>query len=172
MNANKDYPSDLWKTLNELTSRNKSETNPSCIISEDKPVTDQKSIAAILNDYFTSTATKLADKIKSTYQPKQPPPATDLPYSLEFEKVDESFVFRELSFLKTNKVTSASIRSMQNYQKIQLLQLHLIQRRFSMPRSSHKHFQICGKKEKLFSSSKPTTRQHLTATDLSLFYLS
>ena len=50
VNANKDNPSNLWKALNELTSRNKSGTNPSCIISEEKPVTDQKSIATILNE--------------------------------------------------------------------------------------------------------------------------
>ena len=43
VNANKNNPSNLWKTLNELTSRTKSGTNPSCIISEEKPVTDQKS---------------------------------------------------------------------------------------------------------------------------------
>ena len=105
VNANKDNPSDLWKTLNNLTSRNKSGTNPTCIISEEKPVTDQKSIATILNEYFTSIGTKLADKIKSTFQPKQSPPATDLPYSFEFEEVDESFVLRELSSLKTKKAT-------------------------------------------------------------------
>ena len=105
MNANKNNPSNLWKTLNELTSRNKSGTNPSCIISEEKPVTDQKSIATILNEYFTSIGTKLADKIKNTFRPRNPPPATDLPYSFEFEEVDESFVLRELSLLKTNKAT-------------------------------------------------------------------
>ncbi len=44
------------------------------IISEDEPVTDQKSIATILNDYFTSIGTKLADKIRSTFSPKAPPP--------------------------------------------------------------------------------------------------
>ncbi len=54
VNSNKDKPSDLWKTLNELTSRNKSGTTPSCIISEEMPITDQKSIASILNEYFTS----------------------------------------------------------------------------------------------------------------------
>ena len=92
--------------MNNLTSRNKSGTNPTCIISEEKPVTDQKSIATILNEYFTPIGTKLADKIKSTFhQPKQPPPATDLPYSFEFEEVDESFVLRELSSLKTKKAT-------------------------------------------------------------------
>ena len=105
VNANQDNPSNLWKTLNELTSRNKSGTNPSCIIFEEKPVTDQKSIATILNEYFTSIGTKLADKIKNTFRPRSPPPATDLPYSFEFEEVDESFVLRELSLLKTNKAT-------------------------------------------------------------------
>ena len=43
--------------------------------------------------------------MKSTFQPKQSPPATDLPYSFEFEEVDESFVLRELSSLKTKKAT-------------------------------------------------------------------
>ena len=45
------------------------------------------------------------DKIKNTFRPRNPPPATDLPYSFEFEEVDESFVLRELSLLKTNKAT-------------------------------------------------------------------
>ena len=58
------------ETLNELTSRNKSGTNPSCITPEEKPVTDQKSIATILNEYFTSIGTKLADKIKNTFRPR------------------------------------------------------------------------------------------------------
>ena len=70
VNANKNNPSNLWKTLNELTPRTKSGTNPSCIISEEKPVTDQKSIATILNEYFTSIGTKLADKIKNTFRPR------------------------------------------------------------------------------------------------------
>ena len=105
VNANKNNPSNLWKTLNELTSRTKSGTNPSCIISEEKPVTDQKSIATTLNEYFTSIGTKLADKIKNTFRTRNPSPATDLPYSFEFEEVDESFVLRELSLLKTNKAT-------------------------------------------------------------------
>ena len=102
VNSNKDKPSDLWKTLNELTSRNKS---PSCIISEEMPITDQKSIASILNEYFTSIGSKLANKIRSTFQPKQLPPSTDLSFSFEFEEVDESFVPRQLSSLKTNKAT-------------------------------------------------------------------
>ena len=101
----KDKPSELWKTLNELTSRKKSETSPSCIISEDKIITDQKSMATILNEYFTSIGSKLADKIKSTLQSKPHPPLTNLPSSFEFEEVDESFVHQELSFLKTNKAT-------------------------------------------------------------------
>jgi hypothetical protein len=54
VNANKDNPSDLWKTLNNLTSRNKSGTNPTCIISEEKPVTDQKSISISIYLYLLS----------------------------------------------------------------------------------------------------------------------
>ena len=42
VNYNKDNPSDLWKTLNELISRNVSSQSPSCIISEDEPATDKK----------------------------------------------------------------------------------------------------------------------------------
>ena len=105
VNTNKDKPSELLKTLNELTSRKKSETGPSCIISEDKTITDQKSIASILNEYFTSIGTKLADTIKSIFQCKQYPPSTSLPFSFEFEEVDETLVRQELSFLKTNKAT-------------------------------------------------------------------
>jgi hypothetical protein len=105
VNANKDNPSELWKTLNELTSRSKSGTNPSCIISEEKPITDQKSIATILNEYFTSIGRKLADTIKSTFQLKTPPLSSDLPYSFEFKEVDESFILQELGSLKTNKAT-------------------------------------------------------------------
>ncbi len=105
VNSNKDKPSDLWKTLNELTSRNKSGTTPSSIISEEMPITDQKSIASILNEYFTSIGSKLANKIRSTFQPKQLPPSTDLSFSFEFEEVDEPFVLRQLSSLKTNKAT-------------------------------------------------------------------
>ena len=43
VNADKDNPSGLWKTFNELTSRNVSRQNPSCIISEGVPETDEKS---------------------------------------------------------------------------------------------------------------------------------
>ncbi len=50
--ANKDNSSGLWKTLNELTSQNKLGTTPTCIISDEKPVTDQMSMATISSDYF------------------------------------------------------------------------------------------------------------------------
>ena len=76
----------------------------------EKPITDQKSIATILNEYFTSIIRKLANKIKSTFQLKTPPLSSDLPYIFEFkhrfEEVDESFILRELGLsLKTNKAT-------------------------------------------------------------------
>ena len=60
VNTNKDNPSDLW------ASRNISGQSPSCIICEDEPVTDKKSITAILNDYFTSIGTNLADKMDNS----------------------------------------------------------------------------------------------------------
>ena len=67
-------------------------------------MSDQKSIATILNDYFTSIGMKLAEKIKSTFRPKAPPrPPCNLPYNFEFEEVDEFSVLRELASLQTNK---------------------------------------------------------------------
>ena len=39
-------------------------------------------MATILNEDFTSIGTKLADKIKSTFQSKQHPPSTNLPSKL------------------------------------------------------------------------------------------
>ena len=105
INADKDNPSGLWKTLNELTSRNISGQKPSCIISEDESVTDEKSIATIFNDYFTSIGAKLADKIKSKFGPKVQSAPRDLPYSFDFEEVDESTVLQQLARPKTNKAT-------------------------------------------------------------------
>ena len=104
VNADKDNPSGLWKTLNELTSRNVSRQNPSCIISEGVPETDEKSIATILNDYFTSIGAKLANKIKHAFAKALPTPV-NLPYIFEFKKVEESSILRELEALKTNKAT-------------------------------------------------------------------
>ena len=105
VNADKDNPSGLWKTLNELTSRNVSRQNPSCIISEGVPETDEKSIATILNDYFTSIGAKLANKIKQAFGTKAPPTAVNLPYIFEFKEVEESTILRELAALNTNKAT-------------------------------------------------------------------
>ena len=162
----------LWKTLNELTSRNKSGTNPSCIISEDKPVTNQKSIAAILNDHFTSIRTKLADKIQSTYQPKQPPPpATDLPYSFEFEKVDELFVLRELSFLKTNRATGLDQINAKLLKDSASTIASNLTKVFSASLLSQTFPDIWkkGKIIPLFKTNDPTAPN---TTDLSLFYIS
>ena len=103
INSNKDNPAALWKTLNEITSRDKSKTTPSCIISDDVSVNDQQSIATIMNEYFTTIGSKLADKIKEKFKPVSPAASTPSPYNFEFEEVDESQVFRELKNLKTNK---------------------------------------------------------------------
>ena len=54
---------------------------------------------------FAKILAKFADKIKSTFQTKQPTPPADLRFSFDFEEVDEPFVFRELSSLKTIKAT-------------------------------------------------------------------
>ena len=166
VNSNKDKPSDLWKTLNELTSRNKSGTTPSCIISEEMPIADQKSIASILNEYFTSIGSKLANKIRSTSQPKQLPPSTDhLSFSFEFEEVDESS-------LKTNKATGLDQISAKLLKDSASTIASSLTKTFnaSLARSSHKPSQIFGKKGKLFLSSNPMIQYNLTTTDLSLSY--
>ena len=62
--SNKDNPGELWKTINEITSRNPTKTTPSCIISENIPVNEPRSIATIMNDYFTSIGSNLRIKLK------------------------------------------------------------------------------------------------------------
>ena len=82
-----------------------SRQNPLCIISEGEPVTDEKSISKIISDYFASIGAKLAAKIEHKLGTKAPPPLVDLPYSFDFQEVDEPSVLRELAALKTNKAT-------------------------------------------------------------------
>ena len=80
INVNKDNPAGLWKSLNEITARDKSRTTPSCIISDDVPVNDQQSIATIMNEYFTTIGSKLANKIKEKFKPKAvPSPSSPFP---------------------------------------------------------------------------------------------
>ena len=99
----------LTKTIplafgNEITARDKSRTTPSCIISDDVPVNDQQSIATIMNEYFTTIGSKLANKIKEKFKPKAvPQPSSHFPYCFEFKEVDESLIFCEVRKLKTNK---------------------------------------------------------------------
>ena len=61
---NKSNPSALWETLNDITSRE--ERIPiSCIEDDGVQYCSNKSIAKILNNHFSTTGTKLAQKLKS-----------------------------------------------------------------------------------------------------------
>ena len=120
-----------------------SRQNPSCIISEGEPVTDKKSIATLLNDYFTSTGPKLPNKIKHAFGTKAPPTLVNLPYTFEFKEVDESSVLREL--LKQTKPRDW------NKLKIMLPQLYQVLPRLLIRPYFRKNFQISGKRARLFA---------------------
>ncbi len=105
INNNRDKPAELWKTINEITSRNPTKTTPSCIISENVPVNDPRSIATIMNDYFTSIGSALTMKIKELFKPKLPKTTATSPHSFEFEEINEMSVLHELNKLRTNKAT-------------------------------------------------------------------
>ena len=102
INDNRDKPTELWKTINEVTSRNSTKT---CIISENVPVNDPRSIATIMNDYFSFIGSTLANKIKDLIKPKSIKTTATSPHSFNFKEVDEMSVLQELSKLRTNKAT-------------------------------------------------------------------
>ena len=105
INDNRDKPAELWKTINEVTSRNPTKITPSCIISEDVPVNDPRSIATIMNDFFSSIDSTLANKIKDVIIPKLTKTTATSPHSFNFKDVDEMSVLQEMSKLRTNKAT-------------------------------------------------------------------
>lgn len=92
---NKRNPSELWKTINEITAR-KARTTPRCIISNDVCHTSLSSIAEIFNTHFATIGTKLIEKIRSkvTYEP---------PIKFAFQPFTISSVTNQLLKLKTNK---------------------------------------------------------------------
>ena len=105
INNNRDNPAELWRTINEITSRNPTKTTTSCIISENVPVNDPRSITTIMNGYFTSIGSTLAKKIKELFKPKLPKTTATSPHSFEFKEINEMSVLHELNKLKTNKAT-------------------------------------------------------------------
>ena len=65
INDNKGNSAGLWKTLNEITSRdNKSGSVPTCISSDGVLHSKPQPVANVLNNYFTSIGAKLANALK------------------------------------------------------------------------------------------------------------
>ena len=162
--SNKDNPGELWKTINEITSRNPTKTTPSCIISENIPVNEPRSIATIMNDYFTSIGSKLANKIKDQFKPKLRASTTTSPHSFQFEEVDELIVFQELSKLKTN------MGLVLNCLKTPFALLHQLSQRSLISRYAVVHFPTSGRKVKLPPFTNLAIKRHRTTIDQSPFY--
>ena len=103
IDKNKGKPDELWKCINEVTGR-KNKTSPSCIMSDSVCYSDSISIAQILNSYFCSVASKLAEYFTSIVGS-----ASILGYydSIlnSFDCVTIEYVEQQLSALQTNKAT-------------------------------------------------------------------
>ena len=103
---NKNNPSGLWKTLNELTSRNIKSSAPSSIITDGVEYKNTKSMSSLFNKFFTSIGITLANAIKQkcrqSQSPGNPPPGVNSTF--KFQEIITS-VLKNLSKLKTNKST-------------------------------------------------------------------
>ena len=105
---NRNNPSGLWKTLNDLTSRNTHSTAPSCIVSNGVETTNSQSISTLLfNTFFTGIENTLADAIKqrlstNIFAHNQIPQFNS---TFEFKEIKIKSVFKQLSNLKINKST-------------------------------------------------------------------
>ena len=104
INTNKGNTGALWKTLNDISSR-QSHSSPSCIEANGISHTDPKSIAESLNDHFSSIGSKWASKIRNLYPNrnsiKQPSQFRENVFVLQ--PIEESYVYGVLNNLKTNK---------------------------------------------------------------------
>ena len=105
--TDKTKASALWKTLNEVTSRKKSDP-VSCIESDGIIYSDSKSIANIWNQHFSSVSSILVQKLKTSLNILLPSNSTvttiDSNSSFyQFTPVSEEFVLKELKRLKPNK---------------------------------------------------------------------
>ena len=104
---NRNNPSGLWKTLNELTSRNTHSTAPSCIVSNGVETTNSQSISRLFITFFTSVGNTLADAIKqrlptNIFAHNQIQQFSSI---FEFKEIKIESVFKQLSNLKANKFT-------------------------------------------------------------------
>ena len=104
INMNKGNTGALWKTLNDIASRN-SHSSPSCIEANRVSHTDPKFIAKSLNDHFSSIGSQLASKIRNLYPNRNS--IKQLSQFCEnefvFQPIEESYVYGVLNKLKTNK---------------------------------------------------------------------
>ena len=100
-------PGELWRTLNEITSR-RNVSPPSFIQSNGCQVTNPKLIACLLSDHIVTVGSKLSSKFQTVCSAlgkilpsasKQNAQSNDF----SFTPVSESFVFKQLKTLKTNK---------------------------------------------------------------------
>ena len=105
INENKQNYGTLWKMLNEVTS-SKQNGPVSCVESDGVILYNQKSIASIINQHFSSVATKLVQKLKAG---KTIFVASDLSniftssrVLFRFMPVSEQFVLNKLKRLKTS----------------------------------------------------------------------
>ena len=109
INKNKGSSGELWKTLNDISSR-KSHFSPSCIVADGISYFSPKSIAEKLNDHFSSTGSELAYKIKHKSQPSNLEPKTNSSSNFSenefvFQPVKQNYAYDILSKLKTKKAT-------------------------------------------------------------------
>ena len=112
INKNKGNPSKLWKTFSEIKSKKFNSTTTS-IEADGVLYTETNEIARALNTHFSRIGTKLAAKIKeklrliASNSRKFFSPAFSRwngnNKSFSFCSITESFVFKQLKTLKTNK---------------------------------------------------------------------
>ena len=100
-------PPGLWKTLNELTSRNSQSSAPSTIISNGVEYKNTKSIAFLFNNFFTNVGITLANAIKQKHTRSKLSfhQTTQVNSIFSFREIEVSSVLKQLSTLKTNKST-------------------------------------------------------------------
>lgn len=108
IDTNKGKPDELWKCINEVTGR-KNKTSPSCIMSDGVCYTEAQSIAQILNSYFCTVASKLAEHFASIVGGASIilPLNNSIPISEKFYfgNVTTEYVEHQLFSLRTNKAT-------------------------------------------------------------------
>ena len=69
ISSNKGNVKDSWKTINELLNKRSKSCNIDCVKDSDSVVTRTEDIANVMNSYFCSTATELANEIDHSSNP-------------------------------------------------------------------------------------------------------